>query len=210
MQRLFIVFLFVIVSLPSFAEQLKDISEGIEYEVLDNPQAVTVKNGKVEVIEFFSYACPHCYNLEPYVEQWRKNKAADVEFIHIPAVFNKSWESLAGIYYAAEALGIVDKIHPIIFEAIHGNGKKINNFAQLKDVFVANGIKAEDFESTLNSFSVANKTRRAIQLTKQYQVQSVPVVIVQGKYRTNSTLAHGHANVFKVVDHIADKVRKQK
>jgi len=209
MQRVFVILLMLFFSLPSFAEQLKDISEGIEYEVLDNPQAVTVKD-KVEVIEFFSYACPHCYNLEPYVEEWRKNKASDVEFIHIPAVFNKSWESLASIFYAAEALGIADKVHPVIFESIHGTGKKIKSFAELKDVFVANGVKAEDFENTLNSFSVANKTRRAIQLTKQYQVQSVPVVIVQGKYRTNSTLAHGHSNVFKVVDHIIDKVRKEK
>lgn len=209
MQRIIVILLCLFFTLPTFAEKLKDISEGIEYEVLDTPQAVTVKD-KVEVIEFFSYACPHCYNLEPYVEKWRKNKAADVEFIHVPAVFNKGWESLAKIFYTAEALGVADKLHPIIFEAIHGPAKKINSFAQLKDVFIANGIKEEDFENTLNSFAVANKTRKAIQMTKDYQVQSVPVVIVQGKYRTNSTLAHGHANVFTVVDHISDKVRNKK
>ena len=209
MYRLIVTILFLVVSIPAFAAESMDISEGIEYELLDNPQAVTVKD-KVEVIEFFSYACPHCYKLEPHLEAWRKNKAADIEFIHIPAVFNKSWESLASVYYTAESLGVADKVHPLIFAAIHGTGKKINNFAELKDVFVQNGVKAEDFDNTLNSFAVANKTRKAIQLTKQYQVQSVPVLIVQGKYRTNSTLGHGHANVFKVVDHLAEKVRKEK
>jgi len=209
MYRLFISMFFLIVSLPLLAAQPMDISEGIEYELLDNPQAVTVKD-KVEVIEFFSYACPHCYKLDPHVEEWRKNKAKDIEFIHIPAIFNKSWESLAAIFYTAEALGVVDKLHPVIFEAIHVTGKKISSFAELKKVFVANGVKAEDYENALNSFSVANKVRRAKQLTRQYQVQSVPVLIVQGKYRTNSTLGHGHANVFKVVDHLAEKVRKEK
>lgn len=210
MQRLVLVLALFFVSMPIFAaNKLTDINEGIEYEVLDTPQKVNSKK-KVEVIEFFSYACPHCYNLEPHVEKWRKSKADDVEFIHIPAVFNKSWEALASIYYTAEVLGVEDKLHPAIFEAIHGKGKKINSFEELKNLFVANGVSAADFDATLNSFTVANKTRKAIQLTKQYQVQSVPVVIVQGKYRTNSTLAHGHANVFTVVDHISERVRKEK
>lgn len=181
--------------------------EGIEYEVLDKPQPAPT-DGKVEVIEFFSYACPHCYHFDPYVEQWKKSRPDNVEFIRIPAVFSKNWETLATLYYAAEALGVQEKMHPLIFEAMHGKGKKIRSFDDLKALFEANGVNGEKLEQAMNSFTVAAKTRRAKAMTQSYGIKSVPNMVVQGKYRTNSTLAHGHENVFKVVDFLINKVEK--
>jgi protein dithiol oxidoreductase (disulfide-forming) len=201
--------LFLAFILPSHAATNFDIAEGIEYEVLSQPQTVENKD-KIQVIEFFSYACPHCYNLEPSVLAWLKNKPENVEFIQIPAIFNAQWEAFANIYYTAEVLGMADKLHPLIFEAIHGPGKKIKGLDDLKAIFTSNGVTSDDFDNTLKSFAVANKIRKAKAMTKDYEIKSVPMVVVQGKYRTNSTLAHGHKNVFKVVDHIINNTVSKK
>jgi len=184
-----------------------DYDEGIEYELLDKAQPAPT-DGKVEVIEFFSYACPHCYRFEPYIEKWQEKKSDNIEFIHIPAVFNDNWEALATLYYAAEVLGVQEKMHPIIFEAMHGEGKKIRSFEDLKALFEANGVSGEKLNQALNSFTVAAKTRRAKTMTQSYGIKSVPNIVVQGKYRTNGTLAQGHANVFKVVDYLSEKIEK--
>lgn len=120
MRTLLKAILFFTFTLPVYAANNFEIAEGIEYQELEQPQAVTNK-GKAEVIEFFSYACPHCYNLEPDVIDWVKTKPENVEFIQVPAIFNPQWEAFASIYYTAEVLGKADTLHPIIFEAIHGS-----------------------------------------------------------------------------------------
>jgi len=198
--------LLMALSLTSFA--WADFDEGMEYELLKTVQPAPT-DGKVEVIEFFSYACPHCYRFEPYIKKWQETKPDNVEFIHVPAVFNKNWEALASLYYAAEVLGVQEKMHPIIFEAMHGEGKKIKSFDDLKALFEANGVSAEKLNQALNSFTVAAKTRRAKTMTQSYGIKSVPNIVVQGKYRTNGTLAKSHDNVFNVVDHLTDKIEKE-
>ncbi|MFK5984960.1 MAG: thiol:disulfide interchange protein DsbA/DsbL [Pseudomonadota bacterium] len=203
-----IAMLFFATILPTHAENDFDIAEGIEYEVLDQIQPVNNKD-KVQVIEFFSYACPHCYNLEPNVLAWLKNKPGNIDFIQVPAIFNKQWEAFAKIYYTAEILNVADKVHPLIFEAIHGTGKKISSLDDIKTIFTSNGISSESFDNTLKSFAVANKIRKSKAMTKNYNIKSVPMIIVQGKYRTDSTLAHGHKNVFKVVDHIIKQIKNK-
>ncbi|MCP3852086.1 MAG: thiol:disulfide interchange protein DsbA/DsbL [Gammaproteobacteria bacterium] len=182
-----------------------DYDEGIEYELLEQAQPAPT-DGKIEVIEFFSYACPHCYQFEPHIDKWKEKKSDNVEFIHIPAVFNKNWEALATLYYAAEVLGVQEKMHPIIFEAMHGEGNKVRSFDDLKVIFEKNGVSEEKLNQALGSFTVAAKTRRAKTMTQTYGITSVPNVVVQGKYRTNGTLAQGHANVFKVVDFLSEKI----
>lgn len=207
--RLILTILFCLIFIPStYAANDFDATEGIEYEVLAQPQKVE-NSEKIQVIEFFSYACPHCYNLEPSVNKWLKNKPDNIEFIQVPAIFNAQWEAFAKIYFAAEVLGVVDKVHPIIFEAIHGKGKKIKKLDDLKAIFTANGISSDDFDNTLNSFSVDSKIRSAKIMTQKYAVKSVPLVIVNGKYKTNSPMAQGHDNVFKVVDHIINTIVKK-
>ncbi|MCN4143826.1 MAG: thiol:disulfide interchange protein DsbA/DsbL [Thiohalomonas sp.] len=185
-----------------------DYDEGIEYEVLTKIQAAPT-DGKVEVIEFFSYGCPHCYRFEPYVDKWKETKSDNIEFIQVPSVFSKNWEALATLYYASEVLGVQDKMHIAIFEAMHGEGKNVRSFEDLKALFEKNGVSAEDLEKALNSFTVAAKTRRAKTMTAAYGIKSVPNVVVQGKYRTNATLAQSHANVFKVVDFLSEKIDKE-
>ncbi|MCU7799874.1 MAG: thiol:disulfide interchange protein DsbA/DsbL [gamma proteobacterium symbiont of Lucinoma myriamae] len=201
-----IVTLLMVLGLSSLA--WADYDEGIEYEVLTKIQPAPT-DGKVEVIEFFSYGCPHCYRFEPYIDKWKETKSDNVEFINVPAIFNKNWEALATLYYAAEVLGVEDKMHIAIFEAMHGDGKKVRSFEDLKLVFEKNGVSGEDLEKALSSFTVAAKTRRAKAMTEAYGIKSVPNIVVQGKYRTNGTLAQSHANVFKVVDFLSEKIEKE-
>lgn len=191
----------------SWAEQSIEFVEGIEYEVLDNVQPAPT-DGQVEVIEFFSYACPHCYRFEPHIDKWLETKPDNVIFKQVPAIFNKNWEAFASYYYAAEALGVKDKMHPIIFESMHGEVKKVKSMDDMKALFVANGVSAEALDQALNSFTVAAKTRRAKTMTEAYGITSVPNMVVQGKYRTNGTLAQGHQNVFKVIDHLSKDAAK--
>jgi thiol:disulfide interchange protein DsbA len=198
--------LLILFSLSNFT--LADFDEGIEYELLKQAQPAPT-DGTIEVIEFFSYACPHCYRFEPYIEQWKKTKADNIEFIHVPAVFNKDWEAFASLYYAAEVLGIQEKMHPIIFHAMHGEGKKIRSFDGLKKLFETNGVDSKKLEQALSSFTVIAKTRRAKTMTKTYGINSVPNIVIQGQYRTDGTLAHGHENVFKVVDYLAEKTTQE-
>ena len=200
-----IVTLLMLLGLNSLA--WADYDEGIEYEVLTKIQPAPT-DGKVEVIEFFSYGCPHCYRFEPYVDKWKETKSDNVEFIQVPAIFNKNWEALATLYYAAEVLGVQDKMHVVIFEAMHGDGKKVRSFEELKVLFEKNGVSGEELEKAMSSFTVAAKTRRAKSMTESYGIKSVPNVVVQGKYRTNGTLAQSHANVFKVVDSLTVKIEK--
>ncbi len=198
--------LLMVLGLSGFA--WADYDEGIEYELLKKAQPAPT-DGTVEVIEFFSYACPHCYRFEPHIEKWKATKSDNIKFIHVPAVFSDNWEALARLYYAAEVLGVQEKMHPIIFEAMHGEGKQIRGFDAVKALFVTNGISEEKLEQALNSFTVAAKTRRAKTMTNSYGITSVPNIIVQGKYRTNGTLAQSHENVFKVVDYLAEEIEKK-
>lgn len=193
----------------SYAANDFDATEGIEYEVLAQPLKLE-NSEKIQVVEFFSYACPHCYNLEPSVQKWLKNKADNVEFIQVPAIFNAQWEAFAKIYFTAEILGVTEKVHPIIFESIHGPGKKIKKLDDLKAIFTANGISGDDFDNTLNGFAVDNKIRTAKAMTQNYAVKSVPLVVVQGKYKTSTPMAQGHDNVFKVVDFLINMINTKK
>lgn len=204
MSKFLAVFLLLAFSSVSWA----GYDEGMEYKTLKQAQPAPT-DGKVEVIEFFSYACQHCYRFEPYIEQWKKTKSDNIEFVQIPAVFSKSWEAYASLYYAAEVLGVEDKMHPIIFESMHGDGKQARSLDDLKVIFEANGVSSEKLDQALSSFTVAAKTRRAKSMTQAYGIESVPNIVVQGEYMTNGTLAQGHQNVFKVVDFLAEKIEKE-
>lgn len=201
-----ILMFFMLMGLSSFS--WADYDEGIEYEVLKKAQPAPT-DGTVEVIEFFSYGCPHCYRFEPFVEKWQEKKSDKVTFIRVPAVFSKNWEALASLYYASEVLGVQDKMHLAIFEAMHGSGKKIHSMEDLKKLFTSNGISIDDLNKALGSFTVAAKTRKAKAMTASYAIKSVPNIVVQGKYLTNGTLAQNHDNVFKVVDYLTAEINKE-
>jgi thiol:disulfide interchange protein DsbA len=197
--------LFIVVLLPGSA-LAKDYQEGKEYLLL-SPQQPTSTGDKIEVVELFWYGCPHCYELEPQVQAWLKNKPADVELVRMPAVLGQRWELLAQAYYTAELLGITDKIHPALFAAIHDKHMKIDDEAALQAFFVDQGVSAEDFKKTFNSFAVAVKMNNSRQMTRRYKITGVPTIIVNGKYSTGAKLAGSNQALFEVVDYLVAQER---
>jgi thiol:disulfide interchange protein DsbA len=155
--------------------------EGEQYHRLEVPQP-TSDPDKIEVVEFFSYACPHCFHLDPYLNKWLKTKPDDVVFLRWPVVFRPSWEPLAKAYFTAELLGVLDKTHEALFDAIHVKNRRFEDEAALRDFFVSQGVDPHDFDKTYNSFAVAVKVNHARLMTRRYAITGVPTLIVNGKY----------------------------
>ena len=181
--------------------------EGEQYKALAQPQA-TASADKIEVVELFWYGCPHCYRLEPVIGNWLKNKPDDVEFMRMPAIVGPPWELLAKAYYTAEFLGVMDTVHYALFDAIHKDKKKVVDEAAVQAIFEAQGVSAEDFKNTFNSFAVAVKVNNAKMMTKRYAISGVPTIIINGKYNTSGSLAGSNENILKVVDYLVEQERQ--
>jgi protein dithiol oxidoreductase (disulfide-forming) len=151
-----------------------------------NPAHTTDAAGKIEVLEFFWYGCPHCHNLEPAIEAWLKKLPADVVFRRVPAVFNQNWEIAARVHYTLDAMGQLDRLHKVFFDAIHNDNLRYTNQGQLDAWLTKNGIALDKYTTTSKSFTVESKVRRAIQLTSEYKFDGVPVLVVQGRFVVGS------------------------
>ncbi|MBL1276291.1 MAG: thiol:disulfide interchange protein DsbA/DsbL [Ectothiorhodospiraceae bacterium] len=175
-----------------------------DYEVI-NPAQPTTSKDKIEVVELFWYGCPHCYKLEPYVERWLKRKPKNVKFVRMPGMFRPSWEIHGRAYYTAEILGVVDKVHRPMFEAIHEQKRSLSDESSIMALFVKNGVSEKDFKRVFRSFAVETKLRRAKDMGRRYGARGVPALIVNGKYRTSAQEAGGNAKIFKVVNQLVKK-----
>jgi thiol:disulfide interchange protein DsbA len=169
------------------------------YEAISPAQPVKNPN-KVEVIEFFWYGCPHCYSFEPVLDAWVKKLPKNVEFVRQPAVFNELWGKHAKAYFTAEALGVVDKVHADFFDAIQNKKESLETEEQLAKFFKAHGVDETQFHETYNSFLVDSKMRAAPMVAGRYGITGVPALIVNGKYKTNGTLAGSHEKMLEAVD----------
>ncbi|MDD5274061.1 MAG: thiol:disulfide interchange protein DsbA/DsbL [Methylovulum sp.] len=174
-------------------------AETTGYETLSAPQP-TQHTDKVEVIEFFWYGCPHCYAFEPELAKWLKKLPKNVEFIRQPAVFNELWGKHAKAYFVAEALGIVDKVHSDLFDAIQNKKQKLDTEEELANFFTAHGVDAAQFKEAYTSFGVATKMNKAAAIAARYGITGVPAVIINGKYLTNGPLAGSHEKMIEVMD----------
>ncbi|CAN5891371.1 thiol:disulfide interchange protein DsbA/DsbL [soil metagenome] len=182
---------------------------GKHYEEIVPAQPVAT-DGKIEVIEVFWYGCSHCYDFEPYINAWAASKAPDVEFRRIPAAFNKTWRVHAKAYYAAEALGVVDKIHAPFFKALHESKRRLDDEASLAEFFAENGVSKEAFTEAFSSFAVDAKVQQALQSVKQYGIDGVPKVVINGKFRTPGEVGTSFSEMPKVIEFLIDKERAAK
>jgi thiol:disulfide interchange protein DsbA len=186
--KAFIYLVFVVAIGSGLSVRAADYVEGFEYHKVTPPQA-TVSKDKIEVVEMFWYGCPHCYRFEPLLHEWLKNKPDNVEFVRMPAIFRPNWELHAKAFYTAEALGVLDRIHKPLFDAIHKHKQKLDSVAALRTFFKSYGVKAEDFDKTIASFAVLTKVQRAKRLSRAYGIHGVPSMIVNGKYMTDAKFA---------------------
>jgi thiol:disulfide interchange protein DsbA len=179
------------------------------YQVLNPPQP-TEAGGKIEVIEFFWYGCPHCYTLEPEVNKWLKTMPKDVVFKRIPAFPNDNWGQAAQIYYTLEAMGLLEQNHQKVFDAFHKDNKNLANRRIREEWLKANGIDVAKYNEMEKSFSVASKLQRAKQLTANYRVDGVPRIYVNGKYFTAAEFAGSNERIFAVVEQLVAMARKER
>jgi thiol:disulfide interchange protein DsbA len=192
-QLLVLAILYLAAGGPAFGQ----LAKGSNYELLEQPQP-TESGKKVEVIEFFWYACPHCNHLEPALTGWLKRKPTDVEFRRIPAVLSDSWLQLARTYYTIEAMGLVDKLHMALYTAIHEKHTVDPRFLTrdpkpLFDWVASQGVDRQKFVDTYNSFAVTSRTNRATDLTRNYDVPYTPVLVVDGRYLISPSMK-GNSN----------------
>lgn len=193
----------IVLMLVMAAPHAQEFDEGIEYKRVDPAQPTNTE--KVEVIELFWYGCPHCFNFEPHLEAWLRRKPDNVEFSRIPAVFNDRWALHARAFYTAEALGVLDRLHEPLFDAIHVKNRRLDSEEEIGAVFVENGVEQADFQRTFNSFAVDAKVRRAADLSRRYQIEGVPALIVEGKYRIEGTTAGGLRPMIDVLGYLIDQ-----
>lgn len=167
---------------------------------------------KIEVIELFWYGCPHCYHLEAPLSAWVKKLPQDVTFKRVPGVPRQDWAPMAKAYYTLEALGLVDKLHVPLFDAIHKQKtlNPTNEKAAIDWIAKQAGLDHKKVAETFNSFSVNTKVMRAVQVFRASGATGVPALIIDGKYLTSSTMAGGNDEVIKVADYIISNVRKDK
>ena len=181
-----------------------------QYTELKPPQPVDTEGNKIEVVEFFWYGCPHCYNLEPLLESWVKKLPPDVQFRPIPAVFNERWGHDAAIFYTFEALGVLPRVHRPFFDAIHRDHLRTDSQPAMAEWLKKNDIDPNKFFDAMKSFGVQSKTRRAAQLTTTYKIDGTPAMAVQGKYTVSAEQGGTREGMLDTVSYLVDMVRKGK
>ncbi len=187
----------------------QDPREGVDYTVLNPPQPT--ERGKIEVTEFFSYMCPHCAHFEPVLAPWAKKLPKDVSFQRIPVVYRPQWEAPARLYYTLEALNEVDRLHGAVFNAIHVEGGNLTTDAGVAEWTAKKGLDPRKFSDVYNSFTLQSKLQRARQATAAYHIDSVPSIVVAGKYKApTETFTGTHEDLLKIVDALIAKARREK
>ncbi len=198
----------LLIAVPAFAQRVPAF--GIDYLDVEPPQA-TESPGKVEVTEFFWYRCPHCYALEPTLEQWVKSLPEAARFRRVPVIMSFSFDDStvdARIFYTLEALGQVERLHKPLFDAIHQQGGvRLKGDAYAKwvaDWIARQGVDMKKYDEVYHSFAVATKLKRAADLTQAYRLDGVPTLAVQGRYTVNAS-----ANMLNVATYLIGEARRQ-
>ena len=181
-------------------------TEGEHYTILDKP--VPTRDGnKIEVVEMFSYGCPHCYAFEADVKNWGGQQADDVDFWYFPAVWNESMKLYAKAFYTAQELNVEDKVHQPLFHAIVVEQKSIKDEKDLATFFSSYGVDNKMFEEMFNSEKVEHQARQAEQRVLDYRPVGVPEIVVNGKYRIGRMRAGGMKEMLAVADYLVNKER---
>ena len=192
---------------PAMA-QARQFKEGKDFKRLDKPVAPDAPAGKVDVIEFFWYSCPHCHAFEPTLDAWVKAAPKDLSIRRVPVAFNASFVPQQKLYYTLEGMGKLEALHAKVFRAIHVEKAKLAKDDEILAWVTQQGVDVAKFKEVYGSFSVANQVRRASQLQDAYGVEGVPSMGVAGKYYTDGTMAGSMQTVLQVVEYLAATARK--
>lgn len=201
--------LLVATSLTGISNAGAELAEGRDYTVLSRPQP-TQSGKNIEVLEFFWYGCPHCYDLHPHIKTWLNTIPKDVSFRYIPAVFRSNWIPGLKTFYALEALGERDRLHDKVYEAIHRDKIDLTKDEVLFDWMAKQGVDRKKFIDAYNSFSVQSQVSRSTQLPSDYNLSGVPSLVVDGRYLTSGRMGGTPQDTIKILNELIEKVRKER
>ena len=181
-------------------------------------QPVSTPPGSVEVVEGFWYGCGACFGLEPRLEAWEKTKPEWIKLKRIPVIWNEITREDARLFYTIESLGLLDKLHAEVFRQIHVKHKPLTVIRggrldaaatekAARDFLTSNGVSADDFAKHYRTFSAENKLRQAENLSRRYLLDHTPMIVVHGKYLTDTEMAGGHDQLFQLINDLAARER---
>jgi thiol:disulfide interchange protein DsbA len=200
------VFALSLIVSPLHADEL-DWQSGLHYHEISPVPPPAAASEPVEVLEFFWYGCPHCYQFEPHMKKWLETKPEGVVFQQVPALFGGAADLHAQAYYALEVMGELPRLHEPFFKAMHEQKLKLRSRSELEAWLGQQGVDLETFRATIDSFAVHAKVNRARALMRRYGVRSVPVVVIDGRYRSGSGF-QGYEGILEVTDYLVDKARE--
>jgi thiol:disulfide interchange protein DsbA len=193
-------------SLPALAQGAP--VEGTHYVRLGSQAPVSAPAGKIEVIEFFWYGCPHCNAFEPTLDAWQKKLPADIAFRRVPVAFREIYAVHQQIFYALEAMGKVEAMHRRVFYAIHNDRQRLEKLDEIAALMEKNGVDKAKFIEVFNSFSVQTKAKQASRLAEAYKIDGVPAMGIHGRFFTSGTLAGSPEKALLVTDYLVQGLRK--
>jgi thiol:disulfide interchange protein DsbA len=195
-------------SAATVSAQTAPYQEGIEYVSLDKRVPTEAGKGKIEVIEFFWYSCPHCNAFEPRFASWVKALPKDVEVKRVPVRFRDDFEPQQRMYYVLEALDKVEALHGKLFQAIHVEKQNLGSAEALAQWADKNGIPKAKFVELYNAFGVVTKAKRAHQLQEAFKVQGVPALGIGGRFYTDGSLSGSMERALQITDYLISEIRK--
>lgn len=185
----------------------QDYQAGKQYHEVEPAQPTTTQE-RIELVEFFSYGCPHCFEFSPKLHGWLEQAGQDVELVRVPVTFGRSsWALLAKAYYAEKALNVVDQIHEPLFEAIHVDGRRFADEQALAEFFAQHGVDRQAVLDAFDSFAVDVDLRRAERMVRAYKVRATPSLAVAGKYLVDPGETGGQQAMLDVVNFLINKER---
>jgi thiol:disulfide interchange protein DsbA len=184
--------------------------EGLHYRRMTISQRTSSAPDKIEVAEVFWYGCPHCYDFDPILQEWKQGLGPDVSFVRIPVIWNPTNEVHARIMYTAEALGKLDEAHTGIFNALHQEGNTLTTEAEMVEFFNQYGVSEAEFLEAYSSFGVSSSVKRAENLTRSYGIRSVPVMVINGKYATDGSEVRSFGDIIGVTDELVERERLER
>jgi protein dithiol oxidoreductase (disulfide-forming) len=188
--------------------QQRNYQEGQDYVALDKRVPADGAAGRVEVIEFFWYACPHCNAFEPRLEQWIAKLPKDVSLRRVPVAFRDDFVPQQRLFYALEAMGKVDELHKKVFYAIHVEKRSLNTQASIGEWLASQGVDRTKFDELYGSFAIQAKATRATKLQNDYKVGGVPALGIAGRFYTDGSLAQSMERALQITDWLVSEVKK--
>lgn len=189
--------------------QGKPPEEGLDYIKLDKPAPTDGVKGKIEVVEFFWYHCPHCNHFEPALEAWLKKLPKDVSFKRVPVAFRPNFVPDQQLFYTLEAMGLLEKLHKLVFAAIHAEKLNLDTREQIIEWVAKQGVDKAKFVAIYDGFAVGSKTTRATQLQTAYNVSGVPALGIAGQFYTDGATAQSMTRALQVTDYLIASLRKK-